>query len=79
MNDDLKDYNDIINFVSSLPGSCPVGGIIKPEDHEEKIMDPRVERELYAQDAQYIFDKYFITPIDRRKLIAAILNVRITS
>jgi hypothetical protein len=75
----LKSYTDIVSFVQQLPGSPPPGGVIDGYNHLDPVIDPRVLRELNAKDALYIMDKYIMNPIDRRKIIAAILNVRITS
>lgn len=72
----LKTYTDLSKFVAGLPGSGPPGGLISNYDHLQDTIDPRVEKELNAKEAMYIFDKYFITTVDRRKLIAAILNLK---
>jgi hypothetical protein len=77
MESDVKSYEDLVKFVSTLPASAPPGSIISRYNHLEDIIDPRVERELASKEAIYIFDKYFINQVDRRKLIAAVLNVKI--
>jgi len=77
MENDIKSYEDLVRFISTLPASAPPGNLISRYNHSEDLIDPRVERELNAQEAMYILNKYFVTPIDRRKLIAAILNVKI--
>jgi len=76
---DIRSYEDLVKFISLLPASAPSGGVVSRYDHLEDIMDPRVEKELASKEALYLFDKYFITAVDRRKLIAAILNIKIAS
>ena len=78
MEKNISSYQDLVNFISTLPASAPPGGVISRYNHIEDIIDPRVEKELASKEALYIFDKYFVTAVDRRKLIAAILNVKIT-
>lgn len=74
----LNTYEDIIKFVNGLPGSAPpMGGLISRSNNLNEVIDPRVEKEMASQEAQYIFDKYFVSRIDRKKLIAAILNIKI--
>jgi len=78
MDNVLNTYEDIVKFVNGLPGSAPPrGGLVSRTSNLNEIIDPRVEKEMASQEAQYIFDKYFVSKIDRKKLIAAILNIKI--
>ena len=78
MENNLGTYEDIIKFISGLPGSAsPVGGLISRSNNLNEVIDPRVEKEMASRESQYIFDKYFVSKIDRKKLIAAILNIKI--
>jgi len=70
------DYQQLAAFVGALPGSAPPGGMHDQYSAQDGSIDPALEKRLAAKDAVYILDKYHVTPVDRRKLIIALFNVK---
>lgn len=74
----FSNYVQLVSFIDSLPASDR-GGIISKYFAQDAVLDKRVEEQLEAKETLYIFDKYKITNMDRKRLIVSILNTKILS
>ena len=77
-NPPILDVNDLSRFVASLPGSnIPGTSLISKYFYQDPKLDKRVAGILEIEEALYIFLKYNMTTRDRKRLIAAIINVKL--
>jgi hypothetical protein len=79
---ELRTYEDIVNFVTVLPGSNPPKGMMANTlggHTDATVLAQRtyeMEQAMNAEEALHVFNKYKIAVHDRKRLILAILNVK---
>lgn len=67
----LQSYEDLIKFINEHPGSPPSRVIAK---YKLIDIDAKIESFQQAKEALYLMGKYGMYDLDKRKLIASILN-----
>ena len=77
LDDDIRNSEQLVEYILSLPGSAPLGGVVKKGCRGVGIIDPRVEKIENSNVVMHLFNKYRIYPEDRKKIIASILNIKI--
>lgn len=74
---ELRTYEDIVDFVTALPGSSPPTGMISHAlGGSTNVRLYEMEIIMSAEEALHVFNKYRIAVHDRKRLILAILNVK---
>jgi hypothetical protein len=79
---ELRTYEDIVDFVTVLPGSNPPGGMMPnslgggKDPSFVSRRDRDMEKALSGEAALVIFQKYHMSVSDRKRMIEAILNVK---
>jgi hypothetical protein len=79
---ELRTYEDIVSFVTVLPGSNPPKGVMASTlggYKDATTVNQRtyeMEQAMNAEEALHVFNKYKIAVHDRKRLILAILNIK---
>jgi hypothetical protein len=66
---------DIVEFISTLPGSYPDICVKKNIDRYEPI-DKKVSTLIMADEINYMFNKWNVSKPDRKKLIELLINIK---
>ena len=68
---------ELTRFIINLPGSPITGRLFDKYSYQESIPDRRMLEIMDKREAIYLFHKYNMTTMDRKKMIAAIINAKL--